>query len=302
MVVALVGTLNPSGGDVSVFYPLEHTGLAAASAAEARTSIFARYTFVGSLLGAVGSLAAALPDWFAAHGMLSGIDALRAMFFAYGAIGVAVWALYLRLPAPRSEETKPTAPLGPSRGIVWKLAALFSVDSFAGGFVVNALLALWLLDRFEMSLASAGAFFFWTGLLSAGSQLAAAPLARRIGLVNTMVFTHIPSSIALILAALSPSLPLVLALLLVRAALSQMDVPTRSSYLMAVVTGPERAPPASFTSVPRSLAAAGSPAIARALFAAAYQSLPLVICGALKITYDLLLLRQFRSVKPPEEQ
>ena len=298
MIVALVGTLNPSSGDVSVFYPLEHTALAAATPMESRTSIFARYSFVGSLLGAVGSLAAGLPDWFAARGMLNGIDALRAMFLAYGVIGVVVWALYLRFPAPSSEERKPSAPLGPSRGIVWKLAALFSIDSFAGGFTINALLALWLLDRFDMSLASAGAFFFWTGLLSAGSQLAASPLARRIGLVNTMVFTHIPSSFCLIGAAFASSLEVALGLLLVRSALSQMDVPARGAYVMSVVTPEERPAAASFTAVPRSLASAVSPTLTGAMFAAGAMSAPLVVCGALKIAYDVALFFAFRRVKP----
>jgi MFS family permease len=153
-----------------------------------------------------------------------------------------------------------------------------------------------------MSLAAAGVFFFWSGVFSAFSFPVAAWLSRHIGLVNTMVYTHIPSSIALILAAFAPTLPIALALLLFRAALSQMDVPTRSSYVMAVVTAPERAAAASFTSVPRSLAAAASPALAGALFAAGFRAWPLVICGGLKILYDLLLLVQFRHHKPPEER
>jgi MFS family permease len=144
-------------------------------------------------------------------------------------------------------------------------------------------------------------FFFWSGVLSAGSFPVAAWLSRHIGLINTMVYTHIPSSIALILAAFAPSLPVALVLLLLRAALSQMDVPTRSSYVMAVVTPAERAAAASFTSVPRSLAASLSPALAGALFAASYRAWPLIICGVLKIVYDLLLLMQFRHHKPPEE-
>jgi MFS family permease len=192
-------------------------------------------------------------------------------------------------------------PLGPSRAIVWRLAALFSVDSFAGGLVLNSLLALWLFQRYGMSLSAAGAFFFWTGLLAAGSQLLAAPLAKRIGMVNTMVFTHIPSSVCLILAAFSPNLSTVLALLLVRSALSQMDVPTRTSYVMAVVTPPERTAAASVTAVPRSLASAISPALSGALLSTSLAGLPLVICGVLKIVYDLSLLFSFRHVKPPEE-
>jgi MFS family permease len=182
------------------------------------------------------------------------------------------------------------------------MAALFSIEAFAGGFAVQSLVALWLFSAHGLSLAAAGLFFFWSGLFAAFSFPVAAWLSRRIGLVNTMVFTHIPSSVCLILAAVSPSLELALGLLLMRAALSQMDVPTRSSYVMAVVTPPERAAAASVTSVPRSLAAAASPAIAGALFAAGYEAWPLVICGVLKILYDLALLWMFRHVKPPEER
>ena len=157
-------------------------------------------------------------------------------------------------------------------------------------------------ERFDLSLSTAGVFFFWSGVLLAFSFPVAAWVSRRIGLINTMVFTHIPSSVCLILAAFAPTLVLALTLLLVRSALSQMDVPTRSSYVMAVVTEAERAAAASFTSVPRSLAAAGSPVLAGALFAASYRAWPLVICGVLKIVYDVLLLLQFRHLKPPEEQ
>jgi predicted MFS family arabinose efflux permease len=182
------------------------------------------------------------------------------------------------------------------------MAALFSIDAFAGGFAVQSLIALWLFSKFGLSLATAGLFFFWSGVLAAFSFPVAAWLSRRIGLVNTMVFTHIPSSVCLILAAIAPSLELALGLLLVRAALSQMDVPTRSSYVMAVVTPSERPAAASVTSVPRSLAAALSPALGGALFAAGFEAWPLVICGFLKIAYDLALLWAFGQVKPPEER
>src|SRR6185295_10456209 len=181
---------------------------------------------------------------------------------------------------------------------VWRLAALFCVDAFAGGLVLNSLLALWLFQRFDLSLASAGAFFFWTGLLSAVSQLAAGPLARRIGMVNTMVFTHIPSSLFLIGAALAPNLEMALAFLLARSLLSQMDVPARGAFVMSVVTPEERPAAASFTSVPRSLAAAASPSITGAMFAAGAMAAPLVICGVLKIAYDLALFAAFRRAEP----
>jgi MFS family permease len=301
LIIAFSGTVNPSSGSASVFLPLEHAVLTREISAAQRTTMFARYSLIGTLAGAAGALAAATPDLLAPLG-LDQLTGIKAMFILYAALGVVGGLLYARVP-PRPPVQTPgtTAGLGPSRAIVYKLAALFSLDSFAGGFVVQSLLALWLFERFDMSLAAASVFFFWTGVLSAFSFPVAAWLSRRIGLVNTMVFTHIPSSIFLMLAAIAPTLPLALGLLLVRAALSQMDVPTRSSYVMAVVTDAERAAAASFTAVPRSLAAAASPAIAGALFAASFRAWPLLICGALKILYDVLLLFQFRHVKPPEE-
>ena len=292
LLVAFVGTLNPSSGDASVFMPLDHTVLANATD---RTSVFARYSFFGSIAGAVGALAAGLPELLGAR--MSMVDALRCMFVLYAVVGVAVWMLYLRMPEPHAETEKPAAPLGPSRGIVWRLAALFSVDSFAGGLVLNSLLALWLFQRFGMSLAAAGAFFFWTGLLAACSQLAAGPLARRIGMINTMVFTHIPSSLCLIGAALAPGLGLTLALLLTRSLLSQMDVPARGAFVMSVVTPAERPAAASFTAVPRSLASAVSPSLTGAMFAAGAMAAPLVLCGVLKIAYDLALFAAFRRAE-----
>jgi MFS family permease len=301
LVVALVGTINPSGGSTSIFVPLEHAVLSRAVADTERTRMFARYSLIGALAAAVGALAAASPDLMAKAG-LSQLAALRLMFVAYAALGVAGGIIYARMPTDDiAPQERPVAALGPSRAVVYKMAALFSIDAFAGGFAVQSLVALWLFSTHGLSLATAGVFFFWSGLFAAFSFPVAAWLARHIGLVNTMVFTHIPSSVCLILAALSSSLELALGLLLVRAALSQMDVPTRSSYVMAVVTPPERAAAASVTSVPRSLAAAGSPAIAGALFAAGYEAWPLIICGVLKILYDLALLWMFRHVKPPEE-
>ena len=298
LIIALVGTMNPGGGDVSVFYPLEHTALAAAAPAEARTTAFSRYSFIGSLFGAVGALAAGVPEWLAQRHDVAMLDALKLLFVVYGVIGVAVGFLYARFPVGPAQTEKPSAPLGPSRATVWKLAGLFSVDSFAGGFIINALLALWLFERFELSLTAAGTFFFWTGLLSAVSQLAAAPLARRIGLVNTMVFTHLPANLCLIAAAFAPSLPVALGLLLVRSLLSQMDVPARGAYVMSVVTPAERPAAASFTAVPRSLASALSPSLTGAMFAAGAMATPLVLCGVLKSVYDVALLAMFRKVRP----
>lgn len=295
LIVAFVGTMNPSAGDVSVFLPLEHARLAESAQGEARTFLFARYTFVGAFCAALGALATAVPQALIDVGMAQ-LDALRLMFVAYGLTGVAIFLLYRRLPHPRVElKTAASAPLGPSRRTVIRLAALFSVDAFAGGLIVNTLLALWLFERFDLSLAAAGQFFFWSGLLAAGSQLAAPWVARRFGLINTMVFTHIPSSVCLMLAAAAHSLPLALALLFMRSALSQMDVPTRSAFVMAVVTPAERAAAASFTAVPRSLAAAASPAIGGALLAGGWLAAPLLACGTLKIIYDIALWRAFRG-------
>jgi MFS family permease len=297
--VAFIGTINPSSGDSGVFVPLEHAMLARGVADAERTRAFARYSLIGAFAAAAGALAASTPDFLARAG-IGEIAAFRIMFYAYAFLGVLGALLYRRLPHAQAEETRAT-PLGPSRMIVYRLAALFSLDSFAGGFAVQSLVALWLFERFELSLAAAGSFFFWSNVLAALSYPIAARLAKRIGLVNTMVFTHIPSSICLILAAFAPNLPVVLGLLLVRSALSQMDVPTRTSYVMAVVTPAERTAAASVTAVPRSLAASLSPALAGAMLAMPFSGLPFVICGVLKIAYDLALLRSFRHLKPPEE-
>jgi MFS family permease len=302
LVVAFLGTLNPSSGDVSVFLPLEHARLAEAAQGEARTRLFARYSLAGALFAAVGALAAGVPDILVGLGW-SKLAGLRAMFALYALVGALVWLIYRRLPEPPAHaRPAPPQPLGPSRRTVFKLAGLFSVDAFAGGLVVHSLLALWLFQRFDLSLAAAGHFFFWAGLLSAFSQLAAPWVAKHIGLINTMVYTHIPSSLFLMAAALAPSLPWALGLLLARAALSQMDVPTRSAFVMAVVTPPERAAAASFTAVPRSLAAALSPSLGGALFAAGWLAAPLLLCGLLKIGYDLAIWRAFRSVGGSEGQ
>jgi MFS family permease len=300
LVVAFAGTINPSAGSVSVFVPIEHAALTREVSDANRTRMFARYSLVGALASAVGALASAIPDVMTTVG-LGQLTAIKLMFVLYAVVGLLGGVFYARIPK-RPPASEAAAALGPSRAIVFRLAALFSLDAFAGGFVVQSLLALWLFERFDLSLSAAGVFFFWSGVLSAFSFPVAAWLSRHIGLINTMVFTHIPSSIALMLAALAPNLGVALALLLIRAALSQMDVPTRSCYVMAVVTEAERAAAASFTSVPRSLAAAASPALAGALFAASYKAWPFLICGVLKITYDLLLLAQFRHIKPPEER
>ncbi|WP_144187127.1 MFS transporter [Elioraea rosea] len=298
---ALFGTINPSAGSVSVFAPLEQVVLTSAAPDARRTAVFAQYSLVGALAAATGALAAAGPDALVGLGF-GERDAMRAVFLLYAMIGLACLFAYRTLePVPAEALRMDHAPLGPSRSIVLKLAALFSVDSFAGGLAVQALLALWLFERFNLSLAQAGVFFFWSGVLSAFSFPVAAWLAARIGLINTMVLTHIPSSLCLIAAMFAPGVEWALGLLLLRAALSQMDVPTRTSYVMAVVTPQERTAAASFTSVPRSLAAAAGPAISGAVFAAGWHAAPFIVCGLLKVAYDLALLWAFRHIRPPEE-
>jgi MFS family permease len=192
--------------------------------------------------------------------------------------------------------------LGESKGIVLTLAALFSIDAFGGGFFVQSLLALWLFDRFDLSVSIAGSIFFWTSVLAAFSYPAAARISKSFGLINTMVFTHLPSNFCLMLMPFAPDLWMAVILLLIRSALSQMDVPTRTSYVMAVVTPAERTAAASVTSVPRSLASAISPSIAGYLLTLSGFGWPLVIGGAIKAVYDLLLLAMFRHVRPPEER
>src|SRR5262245_8382512 len=300
--IAFVGTMNPSTGDIGVHVPLEQAALAERTADKQRTQVFARYSLIGALSIAAGALTAGSPDLLVSLGV-SKLAALQAMFYLYGALGLLGAAFYARLPHDKTHaQAPPSTALGPSRRTVYKLAALFSLDAFAGGFTVQSLMALWLFERFELSLAAASAFFFWSNLLAAFSFPAAAWLGKRFGLINTMVFTHIPSSLCLIVVAFSPTLPIALALLLVRAALSQMDVPTRTSYVMAVVTPPERTAAASVTAVPRSLASSVSPALSGALMSGAFLAMPLIISGVLKIAYDLALLYSFRHIKPPEEE
>jgi len=303
LLVAFVGTLNPSSGDVSVFLPLEHATLSGAVSAQSRTSAFARYSLVGALGASAGALFAGVPDLLTARTGVDLVPALQAMFVVYGVLGALAWALYRRLPVDVGEAVgaAPAAPLRESKALVLRLAALFSVDAFAGGLIVQSLLSLWLVQRFGFGGAELGALFAVCGLLAGGSYLVAAPLARRIGLVNTMVFTHIPSSMMLIAIPFVPDVRLAVGLLLASAALSQMDVPTRSSSVMAVVTPAERPAAASATAVPRSLAAAGSPLLAGWLLQASPFGWPLVLAGGLKIAYDLALLALFRDVRPPEE-
>ena len=302
LIIAVVGTLNPSSGDVSVFLPLEQAVLTRLATDRQRTAVFARYSLVGALVGATGALFAGSSEWLTGAMHVGAKAAMQSLFLLYGLLGVASGFIYRKLPVALEAETAArAAPLRESRRIVYTLAALFSLDAFGGGFIVQSMLALWLFQKFDLSIAVAGTIFFWTGVFSALSYLVAVRIANRIGLVNTMVFTHLPSSVLLILVPFVPDLTWVIVLLLVRSALSQMDVPTRSSYVMAVVSPGERAAAASITSVPRSLASAISPLIAGYLLGVSTFGWSLVIAGGVKIVYDILLLVTFRTVRPPEE-
>ncbi len=302
LLVALVGTLNPSSGDVSVFLPLEQAVIPQTVGDRSRTALFARYSLVASLVAACGALFAGVPELIANQTGVSFTRAVQGMFLLYALLALIALFLYRRLsPGIEPGIDTPAEPLSQSRGIVYKLAALFSLDAFGGGFVVQALLALWLFNRFHLSVATAGTIFFWTGVFSAFSYLVADWISRHIGLIKTMVFSHLPSNAFLVLVAFMPNLPLAIMFLLLRSMLSQMDVPTRNSYVMAVVTPAERPAAASVTSVPRSLAAASSPLLSGYLLGLSTFGWPLVIGGVLKGIYDLTLLGMFVKVRPPEE-
>lgn len=303
LVVAFVGTINPSSGDASVFLPTEQALLPRTTSDAQRTALFARFSLLGSLVAALGALFAAAPGVAAERTGIPLDRAVDAMFVLYAGLGLAVFALYRGLsPTLGARSTEATRPLGESRRTVLGLAALFSLDSFGSGLVVQSLLALWLFQRFGVSVAAAGAIFFWTGVLSAFSALVAVRIARRIGLLNTAVFTHLPANLFLMLTPFMPTVEWAVALLLARSALSQMDVPVRNSYVMAVVTPAERPAAASVTSVPRGLAAALGPVLSGWLLGISPFGWPLVIAGALKSVYDGLLLWRFRAIRPPEER
>jgi MFS family permease len=304
--IAFAGTMNPTSGDASIFLPLEQAALAQTAEPRRRTAVFARYSVIGSLAGAVGILAAAAPDWLAPWAGVGRLGVMQLMFVAYGGLGlVALWLYRPLSPAIEVPKDMPGAaqqqPLGKSKRLVYGLAALFGMDSFGTGFLVQSLLALWLYQRFEISVTAAAAILFWSGICSAGSYLVAVPIAERIGLINTMVFTHLPSNVLLALVPFAPNLPVAIALLLARSALSQMDVPTRSSYVMAVVAPEERPAAASVTQVPKTFAWAAGSLIAGYLMTLSTFGWPLVIAGVVKGAYDILLLVNFRRVRPPEE-
>lgn len=302
IIVAAIGTMNPSGGDVSVFLPTEQTLLPSTVSDQERTALFASYNLIGALVGSIGAISTGFPQWIGRRFGLDSVASNRATFWLYAIAGVTVLLLYRRLsPAVESGATEVRQALGPSRRTIYKLAALFSLDSFGGGFAVPSIFALWVFHRFDLSTSDLGIIFFAAGILSAVSSLLAVRIARRIGLVRTMVFTHIPASVLLIAVVFMPNVWLAMTCFILRGLLSQMDVPVRISYVMAVVTPPERPAAASITNVPRSLASALPPIAAGWMLDRSTFGWPLLICATLKITYDLILLWQFQHIRPPEE-
>jgi MFS family permease len=299
LLVGFAGTFNPSAGDVSVFLPTEQALLAGEGSPAERAARFARYNVAGAAGGALGAFAAGWPERVG----ISLEAGAELACLCYAMLGVPLALLYRGLRAGRAATAaiEQRRPLQRSRNTVFSLAALFSLDSFGGGFAVQTIVVAWLLARFDASLASVGAAMGVAQLLSAASQLAAPPLARRIGLIRTMVYTHIPANLFLIASAFAPSAPIAIALVWLRSSLSQMDVPARQAYVMSIVPEDERSAAASVTNVPRSLASAASPWLAGSLLGAGPIGWPFVLGGSLKLAYDLLLLARFRKRPAPGE-
>jgi MFS family permease len=314
MLAAFFGTLGITASETAPFLPIDQAMIAQVTTPERRTALFARYNLVASLSAALGALAAGLPALLTGVG-LSLASGIRLLFGAYAVLGLLVAGLSLRLSPsveapglPRIEvqrlRQRLAPPLHRSRGIVWRLTALFSVDALAGGLVVQSLMALFFHLRFGVPLATLSALFFGANLLSALSFLAAVPLARHFGLLNTMVFTHLPSNVLLALVAFAPTFPIAAVLLLLRQSLSQMDVPTRQAYTMALVDPEERTAAASVTSLARSVGSSTSPVVSGLLLQGPLLvlGLPFILAGALKAGYDLTLWSIFRRVPVPEEE
>jgi len=301
---AFVGMLNGMGRDRGAALILEQAVLPSTTIAAERTRVIAWYNMLQDCGHAVGALCAGLPALLATTTPLRGTDTHRAAFFLCAGLGICVFLLYTRLgPNVEAEHRGRPAPLtARSRHLLIRISALFAVDSLAGGFLTTALLSYFFFARFGASEVTIGSLFFGARILNAGSHLAAAWLARRIGLVNTMVFTHIPSSLLLVTVAFAPSFTVAAVLFLLREGLVEMDVPTRQSYVLAVVEPNERTVASGVTNLVRVAAWAVAPPFASLLMHGNSMGIPLAIGAAMKISYDLLLLRAFRGIRPPEEQ
>jgi MFS family permease len=309
---AIVGVISPSGNEIGPFLSIEQAGLTQLVPAQRRTGVFAWYNLVGSFATATGALTG---GWLAQGLQNNGLTALasyQVVLAGYALAGLALVLCFLNvssavevgagLPGSVPAE-KRTLGLHKSRGVVFKLSSLFALDAFAGGLIIQSMLAFWFHVRYGVDIGVIGSIFFGANILAGVSALLAVPLSKKIGLINTMVFTHIPSNILLMLVPLMPSLPLAIFVLLARFSISQMDVPTRQSYTMAVVAPDERSAASGVTSIARSVGAAVSPALTGLMLGVpALLSAPFFLAGGLKIVYDLLLFREFRAVRPEEEQ
>ncbi|MBK8822605.1 MAG: MFS transporter [Anaerolineales bacterium] len=309
MAAAIIGVISPSGNEIGPFLSVEQAGLTQLISNEKRTKIFAWYNMVGSFATATGALTG---GWLAQILQSSGwtqLESYRLVLMGYGLGGLILFILFLSLSLNVEVDTvhqadSPRKILGlhRSRAVVFKLSALFALDAFAGGLIVQSMIAYWFHVKFGVDSGVLGSIFFGANVLAGISALLAVPLAEKIGLINTMVFTHIPSNILLMLVPLMPTLPLAIGLLLLRFSISQMDVPTRQSYTMAVVSPDERSAASGVTAIARSVGASLSPMLTGLLFSIpALFNAPLYLAGGLKIIYDLLLFREFRAIKPPEE-
>ncbi len=309
LIAAIVGVISPSGNEIGPFLSIEQASLTQLVTDRQRTRVFAWYNLAGSFATALGALCAGLLAQWLQNGGWRPVDAYRTVIVLYAGIGGVLLVLFLLLspaievrPLAAASTGQSVLGLHKSRSVVFQLSALFALDAFAGGFIVQSIMAYWFHVHFGADVELIGAIFFGANLLAGVSALLAARIAARFGLINTMVFTHIPSNILLMLVPFMPTLPLAIGVLLLRFSISQMDVPTRQSYTMAVVAPDERSAASGVTSIARSLGAAASPALSGLLLASTLTfSAPFIISGGLKIVYDLLLYQKFRSVKPPEE-
>ncbi len=307
VIAALVGTINVTGSEVGAFLSLEQAMLTqTVSDIKKRNSIFAIYNAVGTFAMSAGVLLSGLPAILQNYGF-DKIGAIKSLFLIYAACAVVVLVIYLML--SKNIEVKENLKSGmsmknispKSKSIIWKMSSLFAVDSFGGGFVIQSIVSFWFYTKFGADLSSLSYIFAVAGVLTAISYLASSKIASKIGLVNTMVFTHIPSNVLLILLAFAPSLSIAVSLFFARMSLSQMDVPTRQSYIMGVVSENERIHAAVYTNTSRNISQAISPSITGIIIQTLSLSAPFVVGGVLKIVYDVGIFFSFRKIKPPEE-
>jgi MFS family permease len=304
---AIIGVISPTGNEIGPFLSIEQATLSQLLPDKKRTSVFGWYNFAGLLATAFGALICGFLVTFLQQSGLTPLESYRVIFIGYIISGISLFMLFLGLSS--TVEVKVTEPvihstlgLHQSKTVVAKLSALFVLDAFAGGFVVQTIVAYWFYLKFGVSEETLGMIFFFGNLLAGLSALLATRIAARIGLINTMVFTHLPSNILLCLVPFMPTLTLAIAMLLLRFSISQMDIPTRQSYTMAVVAPDERSAASGVTTIARSVGASLSPVMTGYFLAnPALLAAPFLVAGGLKIIYDLLLYRSFKALKPPEE-